>query len=74
MGFLCLERWSQWSTRRSGPLARQESGRFPSKSNKYPELVAHSVEWTTGVSRKWQISLKKSQMSRASGPLGGVDH
>ena len=38
------------------------------------EPVVHSTEWTTGASRKWQISLKKPQMSRASGPLVGVDH
>ena len=38
------------------------------------EPVVHSDEWTTGTSRKWQISLKKPQISRASGPLRRVDH
>ena len=36
--------------------------------------MVHSTEWTTGASRKWLNSLKKPQMSGASGPLGGVDH
>ena len=51
---------SQWSTRKSGPLAAWESAETGSKARKSCEPVVHSVEWTTGFMEK----AEKRQKSR----------
>ena len=43
---------SQWSTRKSGPLAAWESAETGSKVRKSHEPVVHFVEWTTSSPEK----------------------
>ncbi len=43
---------SQWSTRKSGPLAAWESAETGSEARKSCEPVVHSVEWTTSSPKK----------------------
>ena len=60
---------SQWSTRRSGPLALSfcpDLGQFPQF---LAELVVHSTEWTTGSQLLPWFEPFSRLSGRASGPL-----
>ena len=65
---------SQWSTRRSGPLAHDFSGLLTLFQPFHEELVVHSLKWTTS-SRLFLAFDPVSALSQgASGPLDKVDH
>ena len=64
----------QWSTLKSGPLARCESSERGRKPGIQGELVVHFGEWTTSSGRKDEKRPKTRESRVASGPLWRVDH
>ena len=60
---------SQWSTLKSGPLARAERLEKGRKLGKVAEPVVHFKEWTTSWGEKAGKGPETGESSRASGPL-----
>ena len=70
----CTFLGSQWSTRRSGPLARKFSWLLTRFRHFPRQLVVHSKEWTTGSRLFGAFDLVFVLFPGASGPLDGVVH
>ena len=65
---------SQWSTLKSGPLARAIRREKVWKSGEVAEPLVHFREWTTSWEEKAGKWPETVVIGRASGPLCRVDH